>query len=221
MCLHVQVAAGLFDGNATLLYVDPARQSATLNTPASRTLARQVAEEGITLLSNVDKRLPLTGLGSTLKKIAVIGPNADNPHSTLGLYGSEPGEPGTVTVLQAVAEAANATGDKFTVEYEHGACLPGTPGCSCASTGTKGGWSKNLSDTPQTQTVGPYAMPCDVTDESRVDKAASVAADADLTILVLGDGSTTSTSHNGEKKGLFEPFISKNEHFTKTGSGQT
>jgi hypothetical protein len=25
----------------------------------------------------------------------------------------------------------------------------------------------------------------------------------------------------GKKNGLFEPFIYKNEHFTKTGSGQT
>eukprot|EP01043_Picozoa_sp_COSAG02_P040808 COSAG02_NODE_3330_length_6923_cov_14.113277_4_plen_97_part_00 len=95
------------------------------------------------MLTNKDKRLPLAGLGSTVKKIAVIGPNADNPHSTLGLYGAEPGEPGTVTVLQAAAEAANASGNAFVVEYEHGACLPGTPGCSCAKTGTKGGWSKN------------------------------------------------------------------------------
>jgi hypothetical protein len=123
-------------------------------------------------------------------------PNADNSHSTLGLYGAEPGEPGTVTVLQAVAEAANATGDTFTVAYERGACLPGTPGCSCAQTGTKGGWSKDFTDTPQTQTVGEYSMPCDVTDASRVGKAAAVAAAADLTILVLGDGSTTATAKN-------------------------
>lgn len=102
---------GLFDNNATLLYVDAARQQATLNQPASRELARKVAEEGITLLTNKEKRLPLMGLGSApLKTIAVLGPNADNPHSTLGLYGAEPGSPGTVTVLQAAAEAANASG---------------------------------------------------------------------------------------------------------------
>jgi beta-glucosidase len=141
--IRQKVAAGLFDNNATLLYVDATKQNATLNRPESRTLARQVAEEGITLLTNKDRRLPLAGLGSTVKKIAVIGPNADNPHSTLGLYGYEPGEPGTVTVLQAAAEAANASGNAFVVEYEHGSCLTGTPGCSCAQTGTKGGWSKN------------------------------------------------------------------------------
>eukprot|EP01049_Picozoa_sp_SAG25_P020836 SAG25_NODE_7393_length_483_cov_0.890625_1_plen_87_part_10 len=53
---------GLFDNNATLLYVDAARQQATLNQPASRELARKVAEEGITLLTNKEKRLPLMGL---------------------------------------------------------------------------------------------------------------------------------------------------------------
>ena len=176
--------------------MDAAKQKATLNSPESRKLARTVAEEGITLLTNVKDRLPLMGLGSALKKIAVIGPNADNPHSTLGLYGSEPGEPGTVTVLQGIAEAANASGNAFAVEYERGSCLPGTPGCSCSQTGTKGGWSKNWTDTPQTQHDGDYSMPCDVTDESRVEIAAAVAAAADVTILVIGDGSTASTSHN-------------------------
>ena len=39
-------------------------------------------------------------------------------------------------------------------------------------------------------------MPCDVTDESRVSMAAAAAASADLTILVIGDGSTTSTAKN-------------------------
>ena len=64
--------------------------------------SKQVAEEGITLLANRAARLPLRGLGASIKKIAVIGPNADNVHSTLGIYGQEPGDPGTVTVLQAV-----------------------------------------------------------------------------------------------------------------------
>ena len=100
--LRQKVAAGLFDGNASLLYVDPDRQAKALNQPASRELARQVAEEGITLLANRAARLPLRGLGASIKKIAVIGPNADNVHSTLGIYGQDPGDPGTVTVLQAV-----------------------------------------------------------------------------------------------------------------------
>lgn len=39
-------------------------------------------------------------------------------------------------------------------------------------------------------------MPCDVTDESHVSTAATIAAGADLTILVIGDGSTTSTAAN-------------------------
>eukprot|EP01043_Picozoa_sp_COSAG02_P090197 COSAG02_NODE_27083_length_617_cov_0.996139_1_plen_55_part_10 len=39
-------------------------------------------------------------------------------------------------------------------------------------------------------------MPCDVTDESGVSKAAAVAASAEVTILVVGDASTASTAHN-------------------------
>ena len=97
--------------------------------------------------------------------------------------------------LGGQAEAANASGNAFSVEYERGACLGGTPGCSCGQTG-KGGWSKQVADTPQTQPVGPYSMPCDVTDESRVEKAAAVAAEADVTLLVIGDSSTLSTAKN-------------------------
>ena len=46
--------------------------------------ALEVAEEGIVLLRNENNFLPLLNLGKTIKKIAVIGPNADNAHSTMG-----------------------------------------------------------------------------------------------------------------------------------------
>ncbi len=45
------------------------------NTPEHQTISRKIAEEGIVLLKNKDNLLPLNI--NTLKKIAVIGPNAD------------------------------------------------------------------------------------------------------------------------------------------------
>ena len=76
--LRQKFAAGLFDKNDTLLYVDPTRHDAIVGAAPHRKLAQTVAEEGITLLKNDKLRLPLVGLGSTIKTIAVVGPNADN-----------------------------------------------------------------------------------------------------------------------------------------------
>ena len=59
---------------------------AQVDAPSHRELARKVAEEGITLLKNTGGRLPLLGLGKGIKTVAVVGPNADNAHSHLGLY---------------------------------------------------------------------------------------------------------------------------------------
>jgi beta-glucosidase len=66
-------------------------------------LARKMAEEGITLLKNDRQTLPLHALGKTVKRVAVIGPNADNTHSMLGSYGNTNPVGGTVTVRATCA----------------------------------------------------------------------------------------------------------------------
>jgi beta-xylosidase len=52
-----------------------------LDSPANRDLARRLAEEAVVLLSN-DGTLPLAAPA----RIAVIGPNADDPYAMLGCY---------------------------------------------------------------------------------------------------------------------------------------
>jgi hypothetical protein len=143
---------------------------ATLDSPSRRALARRAAEEGIVLLRNAKAMLPLRGLGSAIKTVAVIGPNADNAHSTQGGYTN--GNAHVVTVLAAVVEAANASGNAWRVVYERGACLGATPLCACPI--------------PANDTV----PGCGITDTGRVSIAAAVARAADVTILVLGDSST-------------------------------
>src|SRR5690606_5260112 len=63
--------------------VDPAalRGSVDLDPPANRALARDLAERAVVLLSN-DGTLPL----AAPRRIAVIGPNADDPYAMLGCY---------------------------------------------------------------------------------------------------------------------------------------
>jgi len=71
-----------------------------LDDSAHRALARQAARESIVLLRNRHHTLPLS---KSLHTIAVIGPDADDPHMLLGNYHGEPADP--VTPLRGIREA--------------------------------------------------------------------------------------------------------------------
>jgi beta-glucosidase len=58
---------------------DPDRKAGSFNTPAHQSVARRVAEEGMVLLKNEDRLLPL--VPARLKSIAVIGENAMRLHA--------------------------------------------------------------------------------------------------------------------------------------------
>jgi hypothetical protein len=70
----------------------------------------------------------------------------------------------------------------------------------------------------KTQTVKPprFCCRCHKFDDAAAEQfAAAIEGNTSLNMIeILGP---TSVSKNG----LFEPFIYKNDHFTKTGSGQT
>ena len=212
--LRQKFAAGLFDNNDTLLYVDATRHDAVVGAAAHRKLAQTVAEEGITLLKNDRLRLPLVGLGSTIKTIAVVGPNADNAHSHLGIYGTDDPKGGVRTLLNATVAAANASDNKWIVTYEKGSCLGGTPGCPCNSDWDGGNQSVHDFDPNwMNQKIGDYAMPCDVGYTGRIPFAVKLAKEADVTLLVIGDMSTLSTNTG------FTPYVREvatvGEHFDR------
>jgi beta-glucosidase len=69
--------------------------------PAHDVLARRAAQESMVLLKNNNGLLPLS---KQLKRVAVIGPTADDVMSLLGNYYGTPAAP--VTVLQGIREAA-------------------------------------------------------------------------------------------------------------------
>jgi beta-glucosidase len=86
---------GMFDPRGMVPYsrISPAEN----DTEAHRELAHKAAREAIVLLKNKDNFLPLRG---TYKKIAVIGPDANNLDALTGNYNGTPSKP--VTVLSGI-----------------------------------------------------------------------------------------------------------------------
>lgn len=82
---------------------------------ANNTLARKAAQESIVLLKNKENILPLSK--SSIKKIAVIGPNADNWESLLGNYHGTPKNP--VTFLNGIKNKVEPTIEVVYAEGSH------------------------------------------------------------------------------------------------------
>ncbi|MDQ2798105.1 MAG: glycoside hydrolase family 3 C-terminal domain-containing protein, partial [Armatimonadota bacterium] len=77
--LRVYARIGLLDNR-------PLAAGAALNTPAHQSIARQVAVQGIVLLKNSRRVLPLNP--AHLKNVLVLGPSADKRFCVIGLGGS-------------------------------------------------------------------------------------------------------------------------------------
>lgn len=77
--LRQKLALGLFERP----FVDAAAAPAAYQTPAQRALARTVAQQSIVLLKNDGGLLPLS---PALRRIAVLGPTADDPRLLQGDY---------------------------------------------------------------------------------------------------------------------------------------
>jgi beta-glucosidase len=82
--LRLKFELGLFE-NPRL--PDPAAQAAVIGAPAHTALNLAVARKSLVLLKN-DGLLPLSP--SQPLRIAVVGPNADDPHTQLGDWAGTP-----------------------------------------------------------------------------------------------------------------------------------
>ncbi len=91
--LRLKFEMGLFENP----YVNARTAQREVHATAAVTVARQAALESITLLKN-DGTLPL----SKDKKVAVIGPNADNVYNMLGDYTAPQPDGKVVTVYQSI-----------------------------------------------------------------------------------------------------------------------
>ncbi|KYP16591.1 glycoside hydrolase family 3 N-terminal domain-containing protein [Flavihumibacter sp. CACIAM 22H1] len=87
--LRLKFEMGLFEQP----YADPAKAKAEVRTAESKAIARELAQQSIVLLENKQQLLPLP---ATLKRIAVLGPNAHTPYNQLGDY-TAPQEDGLIS----------------------------------------------------------------------------------------------------------------------------
>jgi len=98
--LQLKYDLGLFENP----YVDEALAEAEVGTKENAQLAKQVALESAVLLKN-DGILPF---GEQVKKVVVIGPNADNMYNQLGDYTAPQDPDRIVTMLEGIREKGRA-----------------------------------------------------------------------------------------------------------------
>ena len=108
---------GLFDPKAETPW--SALGEAAIDSPAHRQLARTAAARAVVLLENRNDALPL---GRSAKRIAVVGPTADDDEVLLANYHGTPSH--AVTLLEGIRAAAHVRG--ATVRYARGATLAGS-----------------------------------------------------------------------------------------------
>ena len=171
--LRAKFLLGLFENP----YVDIERAARVTNSAEHQALAAEAARRSITLLKNENNLLPLNL--STLKSIAVIGPNAAQVH--LGGYSDIPGR--GVSVLQGIKDKVR---DRVKVSYAEG----------CKITKEGGDWfadTAHLSDAAE--------------DQKLIAEAVEVAKAADVALLVLGSNEDTNKegwadTHLGDRDSL-------------------
>lgn len=106
----IRFRLGMFDPASMVKYAQV--PASTLESPEHAAQSLKMARQAIVLLKNENHVLPL---GKQLKKIAIIGPNADNSIAVLGNYNGIPSQ--IVTALQGIR---SKVGNSTEVVFERG-----------------------------------------------------------------------------------------------------
>lgn len=104
----IRFRLGMFDPPSMVKYAQT--PASVLESPEHKAHALKMAEQAIVLLRNQNHTLPLS---KKLKKIVVLGPNADNPIAVLGNYNGMPSN--IVTILKGIKQKV---GSATEVVYE-------------------------------------------------------------------------------------------------------
>jgi len=155
--LRIKFMMGLFDNP----YVGNGKEAdKVVANPEHKKVSHEAALQSIVLLKNKDNILPLS---KNLKKIAVIGPNADEKKNFVCRYG--PANPPIVTVKEGLqAHLRNAE-----IIYEKGCDI----------------LDKNF---PESEII---TEPLDAEEQEMIDRAVAAANQSDVAIVVLGGSEKT------------------------------
>ena len=160
--LEAKIKMGLLDEP----YVDEDRAREVLGDPAHRDVARTAAERAAVLLRNEGDLLPLDA--ASVGSIAVIGPLADSKRDTLGPWCFDFDLDETVTVLEGIR---SKVGDGVKIDY--------APGIRPAQRTFPSMFDMFGGNAP--------ADPEGFDDEAELQRAADLAREADVAILVAGE----------------------------------
>jgi beta-glucosidase len=161
-------------------YCDPDDAERITNCEEHQRLALEIARKSLILLKNDTDLLPLDR--KSIKKLAVIGPNASDLH--LGGYSAQPKH--FTTILEGIRALA---GSDIEVLYAEG----------CRITETVRDWRGHFED--EVLLSDPEA------DEIRIAEAVEIASQADAAVLVIGENEGTcregwSNDHRGDRDNL-------------------
>lgn len=164
--LAAKFRLGLFENP----YTDEALGAEVLGAPEHGEVARRAAEHSVVLLKN-DGVLPLDR--TRITKLAVVGQLAASKRDTLGSWSFDFSLDDTVTVLEALDLAV---GPDVTVTYAPGASIPEKLHKSFFDAGT----------TADAMTADDYD------DDAEIARAVALAAESDVTVVVVGERQTQS-----------------------------
>jgi len=172
--LAARFELGLFDAAP----LDPAHATRVNNAPEHRELALEAARQGAVLLAN-DGILPLDR--KRLRRIAVVGPNAERAH--LGGYSVDPGR--GVSLLDGVRAAA---GSSIEVRYARGCNI------TREDLTWEGFWK------------GKVELPDAAGEKALIDEAVRAARGSDVVLVAIGENEATSretwNNHLGDRDSL-------------------
>ncbi len=100
----IRFRLGMFDPTSMVKYAQVKKD--VLESPEHKALSLKMARQSIVLLKNDMNTLPLN---KNIKKIAIIGPNADNAIAVLGNYNGTPSE--IVTVVKGIKDKLGSNVD--------------------------------------------------------------------------------------------------------------
>jgi beta-glucosidase len=175
--LRIKFRAGLFEHP----YVDESREASVILSAENQRAAREVAARSLVLLKNDGETLPLS---KSVRRIAVVGPLADDPRATIGPWSGDGQPQNTVTLLQGIKAKVSP---QTRVLYAKGVAIEGKgvtgnydapPPVASAAGGT------NVASAEGTEAARLATTP---TGANSIAEAVKVARESDVVVVAVGE----------------------------------